>query len=60
MLGTFFTLKVPGLKTIHALNFLKWIKKGGKRSLEPKDELFLTLVRLRVNIPENVMADNSR
>ena len=33
-------------------------KKGQKRLLEPKDELFLTLVRLRVNIPEKVLADN--
>ena len=33
-------------------------KKGQKRLLEPRDELFLTLVRLRVNIPEKVLADN--
>ena len=33
-------------------------KKGQKRSLEPEDELFLTLCRLRVNIPEKVLADN--
>ena len=32
--------------------------QGQKRSLEPKDELFLTLARLWVNIPENVLADN--
>ena len=33
-------------------------KKGQKRLLEPKDELFLTLARLRVNISEKVIADN--
>ena len=33
-------------------------KKGQKRSLEPEDELFLTLCRLRFNIPEKVLADN--
>ena len=33
-------------------------KKGQKRLLEPRDELFLTLVRLRVNIPEKILADN--
>ena len=33
-------------------------KRGQKRSLEPEDELFLTLCRLRVNIPEKVLADN--
>ena len=34
-------------------------KKGQKRFLEPDDELFLTtLCRLRVNIPEKVLADN--
>ena len=33
-------------------------KKGQKRSLEPKHELFLTLACLRVNIPEKVLADN--
>jgi len=33
-------------------------KKGQKRSLEPEDELFLRLCRLRVNIPEKVLADN--
>ncbi|KAK2561777.1 hypothetical protein P5673_015162 [Acropora cervicornis] len=32
--------------------------KGQKRSLQPKDELFLTLARLRVNIPKKVLADN--
>jgi len=29
-----------------------------KRSLEPEDDLFLTLCRLRVNIPDKVLADN--
>ena len=33
-------------------------KKGQKRSLHPEEELFLTLCRLRVNIPEKVLADN--
>ena len=33
-------------------------KRGQKRSLEPEDELFLTLCRLRVNTPEKVLADN--
>ena len=33
-------------------------KKGQKRFLEPDDELFLTLCRLKVNIPEKVLADN--
>ena len=33
-------------------------KRGQKRSLEPEDELFLTLCRLRVNVPEKVLADN--
>ena len=33
-------------------------KKGQRRSLEPEDELFLTLCQLRVNIPEKVLADN--
>ena len=33
-------------------------EKGQKRFLEPDDELFLTLCRLRVNIPEKVLADN--
>ena len=33
-------------------------KKGQKRFLEPDDELFLTLCRLRVNMPEKVLADN--
>ena len=33
-------------------------KKGQKRALEPDDELFLTLCRLRVNIPDKVLADN--
>ena len=33
-------------------------KKGQKRSLEPEDELFLILCRLRVNIPEKVLGDN--
>ena len=33
-------------------------KKGQKRLLEPKDELFLTLVRFRVNIRGKVLADN--
>ena len=33
-------------------------KKGQKRFLEPDDELFLTLCRLRVNMPEKVLAHN--
>ena len=33
-------------------------KKGQKHFLELDDELFLTLCRLRVNIPEKVLADN--
>ena len=33
-------------------------KRGQKRSLEPEDELFVTLCRLRINIPEKVLADN--
>ena len=33
-------------------------KGGQKHSLEPEDELFLTLCQLRVNIPEKVLADN--
>ena len=41
-----------------SIQFPELEKKGQKRSLEPKDELFLTLARLRVNIPEKVLADN--
>ena len=33
-------------------------KKGQKHFLEADDELFLTLCRLRFNIPEKVLADN--
>ena len=33
-------------------------KKGQKRFLEPDDELFLTLCRLRVNMREKVLAHN--
>ena len=33
-------------------------KKGQKRFLEPDDELFLTLCRLRVHVPEKVLTDN--
>ena len=33
-------------------------EKGQKRFLEPDDELFLTLCRLRVHVPEKVLADN--
>ena len=33
-------------------------EKGQKRFLEPDDELFRTLCRLRVNVPEKVLADN--
>ncbi|XP_068720868.1 uncharacterized protein [Montipora capricornis] len=33
-------------------------KKGKRRFLEPDEALFLTLSRLRVNIPEKVLADN--
>ena len=33
-------------------------EKGQKRFLEPDDELFLTLCRLRVNVPAKVLADN--
>jgi len=32
--------------------------KGQKHSLEPKDELFLTLAHLQDNIPKKVLADN--
>jgi len=32
-------------------------KRGRKRSILPVDELFLTLIRLRVNLPEKVLAD---
>ena len=32
-------------------------KRGKKRSLLPIDELFLTMARLRVNIPEKVLSD---
>ena len=31
-------------------------KRGQKRTLEPEDELFLTLCRLRVNVPEKVFS----
>ena len=41
-----------------SIQFPELEKKGQKHSLEPKDELFLTLARLRVNIPEKVLADN--
>ena len=40
------------------IQYLEVEKKGQKRLLESKDELFLMLVRLRVNILENVLADN--
>lgn len=33
-------------------------KRGKKRTLLPIDELFLTLTRLRVNLPEKVLADH--
>ena len=33
-------------------------KRGQKCSLEPEDEFFLTLCRLRFNTPEKVLADN--
>ena len=33
-------------------------KKGQKRSIEPIEELFITLCRLRVNIPEKVLSDS--
>ena len=32
-------------------------KRGKKRSIIPADELFLTLSRLRANVPEKVLAD---
>ena len=32
-------------------------KRGKKRTLLPIDELFLTMARLRVNIPEKVLSD---
>ena len=41
-----------------SIQFPELEKNGQKRSLEPKDELFLTLASLRVNIPEKVLADN--
>ena len=41
-----------------SIQFPEFEKKGQKHSLEPEDELFLTLARLRVNIPERVLADN--
>ena len=41
-----------------SIQFPELEKKGQKRSLEPKDQLVLTLARLRVNIAEKILADN--
>ena len=41
-----------------SIQFPEVKKKGQRRSLEPKDEMFLTLACLRVNIAEKVLADN--